>query len=184
MAIRHCRRALVALLSLIGALAIVSAAAAADPTVLVRNDPQLGNILTDPKGMTLYLYTKDTPNTSNCYDQCATAWPPLYDNGNLTLPAGVGGTLGTTTRTDGKKQVTYNGIPLYYYAKDTKPGDTTGQNVGGVWFVVAPALPGMPSTGGGGMAAAQPSWLPAAIFSGGGLVLLGLTGVRRRLRQR
>ena len=130
-------RALLALLGLIGALVTVSAVAAADPTVLVRSDPQLGSFLTDAKGMTLYLYTKDTPNTSTCYDQCATAWPPLYDTGNLTLPAGVGGTLGTTTRTDGKKQVTYNGLPLYYFAGDTAAGMTNGSAIAN-WGVATP----------------------------------------------
>ena len=139
MAIRHCRRALVALLSLIGALAIVSAAAAADPTVLVRNDPQLGNILTDPKGMTLYLFNRDTANTSNCYGTCAATWPPLLATGGK-LHVGPGlqaNLLGTTQRTDGTTQVTYAGHPLYFYAKDTKAGDTSGQAVSGIWWVVS-----------------------------------------------
>jgi predicted lipoprotein with Yx(FWY)xxD motif len=65
-------RTLVGLLGLVGALVISAATvAAADPTVLVSSNPQLGSFLTDAKGMTLYLYTKDTPNTSACYDQCA-----------------------------------------------------------------------------------------------------------------
>jgi predicted lipoprotein with Yx(FWY)xxD motif len=178
-------RTLLALLGLVGALVVTAAtAAAADPTVLVSSNPQLGSFLTDAKGMTLYLYMKDTPNTSTCYDQCAVSWPPLYDNGNLTLPAGAGGTLGTTTRTDGKKQVTYNGTPLYYWAKDTKPGDTTGQGVGGVWFVLAPTPLSTPRAGGGGMADTQPNLLPIALLGGGCLLVLGLAGARRRLRQR
>src|SRR6476620_6289647 len=119
-------------------LVLSSVAAAADTTVMVTQDAKLGPILTDPKGMTLYLFTKDTPGVSACYGGCATAWPPLIASGDLSLPAGTPGTLGTITRTDGAKQVTYNGAPLYYYATDKAAGDTTGQNVGKVWFVVAP----------------------------------------------
>jgi plastocyanin len=89
--------------------------------------------------MTLYLYTNDTKNTSTCYDKCATAWPPLLTSGAPAVGAGADASLlGTTTRTDGKMQVTYNGWPLYYWFKDQKAGDTTGQLVGGVWFVVSP----------------------------------------------
>lgn len=108
------------------------------PTVAVRSAGDLGDILVDPRGMTLYLYTRDEPGVSNCYGQCATAWPPLLTNADPSGPDVVSGGLGTTTRTDGSLQVTYNGMPLYSWQKDQKPGDTTGQNVGGVWFVVNP----------------------------------------------
>ena len=109
-------------------------------TVALGQNDELGSFLVDDKGMTLYLFTKDTPNTSNCYDKCATAWPPLLTNGNPVGGEGVDSSmLGTTTRTDGSVQVTYNGWPLYYYAKDKAPGDVVGQNVGDVWFVVSPA---------------------------------------------
>jgi predicted lipoprotein with Yx(FWY)xxD motif len=107
-------------------------------TINVRSSGDLGDILVDPRGMTLYLYTKDEPSVSNCYDQCAAAWPPLMTDAPPTGPDAVAAGLGTTPRTDGGLQVTYNGVPLYYWAKDQKPGDTTGQNVGGVWFVVNP----------------------------------------------
>lgn len=111
-------------------------------TVFVRQDPALGSILTDPKGMTLYMFTKDTtPGKSTCYDKCAQAWPPLTASEPLGLPDHVEGKLTTITRTDGTTQVAYNDIPLYYFAKDTKPGDTKGQGVGGVWFVVHPGQP-------------------------------------------
>jgi predicted lipoprotein with Yx(FWY)xxD motif len=108
------------------------------PTLQVRDDPELGPILVDARGWTLYLYTRDTPGTSNCYDQCAVNWPPLMATDDLRGPDPVAAGLGTTTRTDGSLQVMYNDTPLYYWARDTKPGDTMGQNVGGVWFVVAP----------------------------------------------
>jgi predicted lipoprotein with Yx(FWY)xxD motif len=88
--------------------------------------------------MTLYLFTKDSPNTTVCYDKCATAWPPLLTTGDPVAGEGVDAALfGTTTRTDGTIQVTYNGWPLYYYEKDKAPGDVTGQDVGGVWYVVS-----------------------------------------------
>jgi len=99
-----------------------------------------GEFLTDEKGMALYLYTKDTPNTSNCYDKCATAWPPLLTTGNPVAGAGIDNAkLGTTERKDGAMQVTYNGWPLYYYVKDMKAGDTVGQDVGKVWYLLSPS---------------------------------------------
>jgi predicted lipoprotein with Yx(FWY)xxD motif len=109
-------------------------------TINLGQDAALGSFLVDDKGMTLYLFTKDTPNTSNCYDKCATAWPPLLTSGSPVAGEGVDASmLGTTTRTDGSVQVTYNGWPVYYYEKDKAPGDVVGQNVGDVWFVISPA---------------------------------------------
>ena len=105
----------------------------------VATDAKLGKIVADDAGRTLYTYTKDTKDTTVCYDKCEQSWPPLLALGQTTPAAGVTASLlGTTQRKDGTLQVTYNGMPLYYYAKDTKPGDTIGQNVGTVWFVVAP----------------------------------------------
>jgi predicted lipoprotein with Yx(FWY)xxD motif len=109
-------------------------------TINVSQNATMGSFLVDSKGMTLYLYTTDTPNTSNCYGPCATAWPPLLTNGTPIVGTGVTASLlGTTTRTDGTTQVTYNGWPLYYFQTDKVPGDTTGENVQGVWFVITPA---------------------------------------------
>ena len=100
----------------------------------------LGSFLVDSMGMTLYIYTKDTPNTSVCYGGCATAWPPLLTNGAPIAGTGVTASmLGTTTRTDGTVQATYNGWPLYYFAKDKVAGDTTGEGVGSVWYIMTPA---------------------------------------------
>ena len=117
-----------------------AAPAAAGPVVLqvVTND-KLGKFLADDKGMTLYMYTKDTKDTSNCYDKCAQAWPPLLQSDKPTVKEGVDASLlGTTTRKDGTVQVTYAGMPLYYYFKDKAAGDTIGQDVNSVWYVVAP----------------------------------------------
>jgi predicted lipoprotein with Yx(FWY)xxD motif len=108
--------------------------------VNVGKNDALGSFLVDSKGMTLYIFTKDTPNTSTCYGKCEANWPPLLSTGAPVGGDGVDASkLGTTQRTDGSMQVTYNGWPLYYYAKDAKPGDTTGQTVGDVWFVISPA---------------------------------------------
>jgi predicted lipoprotein with Yx(FWY)xxD motif len=119
-------------------------AAPATPTspavVNVGQNATLNSFLVDSADMTLYIYTKDTPNTSVCYGGCATAWPPLLTNGAPTAGTGVTASmLGTTTRTDGTVQVTYNGWPLYYFAKDKVAGDTTGEGVGSVWYVITPA---------------------------------------------
>lgn len=109
-------------------------------TVSVGKNDALGSFLVDDKGMTLYLFTKDAPNTSNCYDKCATSWPPLITSGKPAAGKGADASkLGATTRKDGSIQVTYNGWPLYYFQKDKAPGDVLGQDVGSVWFVISPA---------------------------------------------
>jgi predicted lipoprotein with Yx(FWY)xxD motif len=112
------------------------------PTVKLSEDRTLGRFFTDANDMTLYVFTKDTPGVSNCYDKCATNWPPLLLKAGeqLVAPQGLGGKLGTTTRKDGSLQVTFNGAPLYHWFKDRVPGDTTGHLVGGVWFAVEPGL--------------------------------------------
>src|SRR5262249_31764680 len=95
----------------------------------------------DSQGKTLYMFTNDKPGVSNCSGECASFWPPLTVDAS-TLPSGpdaIAPGLGTTTRDDGTQQVTYNGMPLYYWVKDVKPTDTLCQGVNGVWFVVAPA---------------------------------------------
>ena len=110
-----------------------------EPTLAVATDPKLGKILVDGKGMTLYMYTKDEANKVNCAEACLKAWPPFVTLGNPVLGEGIDKSLiGTAALADGSKIVTYNKMPLYYYAKDTKAGDTTGQDVGKVWYVVAP----------------------------------------------
>jgi predicted lipoprotein with Yx(FWY)xxD motif len=115
-------------------------AAPAEATINVATDPKLGQILVDGKGMTLYMYTKDGPNQTNCTPQCLKFWPALITQGNPTLGPGVDASLvGSAPMADGSKILTYNKMPLYYFAKDTKPGDTTGQGNQSVWYVVDPA---------------------------------------------
>jgi predicted lipoprotein with Yx(FWY)xxD motif len=126
-------------LALITSFMAYGALAAQDTaTIAVKNDPKLGMILTDPDGKVLYLYLKDEKDESYCYDKCAENWPPFTAEEPLTLPEGVEGELKLIDRDDGTKMVSYNGIPLYYFIGDEAPGDTNGQGVGDVWYVVAP----------------------------------------------
>ncbi len=109
-------------------------------TVNVANNAKYGSILTDASGMTLYMFLNDTSTTSTCTGACASLWPALLTNGSPVAGSGVDGTkLGTTTRADGTVQVTYNGHPLYYFANDKAAGDTNGQGIKSIWYVVSPA---------------------------------------------
>ena len=112
-------------------------------TIKVATDPKLGKILVDGNGMTVYLFVQDTGKTSTCYTSCAKFWPPVLTTGAPQAGTGAQASLlGTTARTDGTTEVTYAGHPLYYFANDKKPGDTTGQGVngfGGLWWVLTPA---------------------------------------------
>jgi predicted lipoprotein with Yx(FWY)xxD motif len=132
-------RLFVVTLALALPLAVHGTAAQDDTFLKVAQDPAVGSFLTDAEGNALYLFTPDTtPGESTCYDDCATAWPPLAPSEGMNLPAGVPGELTTVERTDGTQQVAYNDIPLYYYAGDEQPGDINGQGLGGVWFIVPP----------------------------------------------
>ncbi len=102
-------------------------------------DPELGMMIWDASGRALYMFARDTANVSTCVDNCARGWPPL-----VTIDAPVAGDgvtaslLAWITRDDGSRQVTYNGMPLHYFARDEKPGDTNGQARGDLWWVVSP----------------------------------------------
>jgi predicted lipoprotein with Yx(FWY)xxD motif len=132
---------LVLIVPMLLALAFAAVAAQGDTTVSTAESPELGTYLTDAEGMTLYLFTNDEPGVSNCYDQCAENWPIFTAEEPLTLPEGVPGELSLITRDDGTTQVAYNDWPLYYWVQDQAPGDTTGQGVGDVWYVLNPAEP-------------------------------------------
>ena len=148
---RFARRSLAtALLAAMASSPIVvgSVASAGDtPTkkaayTLAVKESKLGPILTDGAGMSLYVFTPDRRNVSNCEGGCLAAWPPIM------LKAGEGlddvavegnlrrSLLGVAMRFDGSRQVTYNGFPLYYWARDRVAGDVTGQWVGGIWFLL------------------------------------------------
>lgn len=112
-------------------------AAPAAATIVLASSA-LGEIVTDQDGNTLYLFTPDTQGPSVCNDGCAEAWPPLV-SGSVAGDGVDGALLGTATRDDGAVQVTYNGWPLYYFAADAQAGDTNGQGVNDVWYVVSAA---------------------------------------------
>lgn len=107
------------------------------PTLAVATS-DLGDILVGGNGMTLYTFNNDEAGVSNCVDACAANWPPLTVAEEIVAGDGVSGELATLERADGSLQVTYNGSPLYYWVKDVQAGDTTGHEVGDVWFVALP----------------------------------------------
>ncbi|MGH3753861.1 MAG: hypothetical protein ACRDRP_14415 [Pseudonocardiaceae bacterium] len=115
---------------------------AAGVRLAVAQVGNLGQVVTDQNGLTLYRFDKDKakPSASNCNSACAEAWPPvLGDSANLQLQGVDAALVGAVTRTDGTKQLTLNGWPLYTYAKDTAAGEAKGQGVGKTWFAVTPA---------------------------------------------
>ena len=134
-----------------------SAAAGGGAVVLATGSGAVGAYLTGTDGKTLYVFTPDSKDKSACVDACATKWPPVVIVGAApAAPSGVTGALTTFARPDGSMQLEINGHPLYYYGGDAKAGDTTGQGVGGKWFVAAPDG-SMPSA-----APAAPSAAPSA----------------------
>jgi predicted lipoprotein with Yx(FWY)xxD motif len=120
-------------------------------TVGVSSNGDLGKILVDSKGRTVYLFRKDTGPKSTCSGACASEWPPVTTSGKPTAGKGLSASkLGTTKRSDGTTQVTYNGHPVYLYAGDHGAGDVNGQGLnffGGLWYAMSPS--GNANTGGG-----------------------------------
>ncbi len=116
-------------------------AVAADEAVLATAVVSgLGTVLTDGKGLTLYRFDKDTanPSVSNCDGDCAAKWPPVVASGDVQVQGVDQALVKTVDRTDGTKQVTVGGWPVYRFAQDAAPGEAKGQGVGGTWFVAAP----------------------------------------------
>ena len=130
---------------------------AAGVAVDAVDSPTFGMVLTGPTGMTLYTHAGDSATSSTCTGACATAWPPLTATGQPMAGTGLTGKLGTLTRADGTIQVTYAGLPLYYWQGDKKAGDVTGDGVEA--FAVA--------TVGGAGSAPQPSPAAPSPSSGG-----------------
>jgi predicted lipoprotein with Yx(FWY)xxD motif len=118
--------------------AFVATAQEGDAVTVGTATDELGTYLVGPTGMTLYYFTRDvTPGVSACAGPCAEAWPPLLVEEGQELVAGEGvtGPLGVVPRADGTMMATYRGRPLYHWASDQEPGDTTGHGVFNVWFV-------------------------------------------------
>lgn len=116
----------------------------ASGTTIGVGTTRLGRILVDGKGRTLYLFAADSVTKSTCNSSaCVQYWPPVLTTGAAQAGAGVKASLlGTTTRQDGRTEVTYDGHPLYYFVSDKKAGDVTGQGInafGGPWYVVSPS---------------------------------------------
>ncbi len=130
------------ILSAIAALAALVAftgeALAAHHEVKVAKKDPIGSYLTDTKGMTLYEFKKDSPGKSACAGDCVAKWPLYYQEHVGATGDLKASDFGTITREDGKKQTTYKGKPLYYFAGDKEAGDMNGQGVKDVWFVAAP----------------------------------------------
>jgi predicted lipoprotein with Yx(FWY)xxD motif len=133
------------------------ASGAAAVTVGTATSASLGTFLTGPNGMALYTHAGDSATSSTCSGSCATAWPPLAASGQPMAGTGVTGQLGTLTRADGTMQVTYAGLPLYYWQGDTKAGDVTGNGVDGFSIALVSGAAPMPSTSGGSAPSASPN---------------------------
>ncbi|MGW8995522.1 SCO0930 family lipoprotein [Streptomyces zhihengii] len=121
----------------------------------VWESKELGQVVTDSAGFTLYRFDKDTakPPKSSCEGDCAKTWPVVAAGGATAAPGVDASLIGEVTRADGSKQLTIDGWPMYRYAKDTKAGDVNGQGVGGTWYAAAPdgkkAEPGAAEEAGG-----------------------------------
>jgi predicted lipoprotein with Yx(FWY)xxD motif len=117
--------------------AATEAPSGAADVVVTTGETELGTVLTDSSGMTLYLFTQDSPGGSVCVDECADAWPPVVVDGEVTVGEGLDASaFGTITRDDGTVQLTIDDKPLYTFASDAAAGDVNGQGVNDVWFAV------------------------------------------------
>jgi predicted lipoprotein with Yx(FWY)xxD motif len=141
-------------------------ASSASSTMITTKTSSGGSFLTNSAGRAVYLFMADSTGKSTCDGACASAWPPVIAAGQPTAAGGAQATdLGTITRSDGTKQVTYDGHPLYYFSGDTGPGTDKGQGIDGFgakWWLVAPSGSSIttavtisgsgstPSSGGGG----------------------------------
>lgn len=118
------------IVSALAALTITAGAASANSLIAVNTD--VGEVLASAdNGLTLYTFRNDSRNVSNCYADCATAWPPFLASASAQPEGG----LGIIDRRDGTRQYALNGKPLYFWAGDSQRGDATGDGVGGVWDV-------------------------------------------------
>ena len=130
-------------------------------TVDTAVSSQYGTILVNASGMTLYMLTGDTSTASICTTACAAVWPPLTTTGTPTAGTGVGsGMLGTITRSDGTRQVTFNGHPLYTFVPDGSAGKVTGEGInhfGGIWYVLGATGQPVTSAQSGGAVTTVPS---------------------------
>lgn len=116
----------------------VTAGEMSKPGIRIMQKERLGKFIAAGNGMTLYSYAKDEKNVSNCIEGCAFNWPPFYVDPSAVVEGCESSDFATIRRNDGSMQTTYKGMPLYHFIQDKYPGDTLGQNIGKVWFIVAP----------------------------------------------
>jgi predicted lipoprotein with Yx(FWY)xxD motif len=107
-------------------------------TIQLQVKEGMGSYLVDSKGMSLYYFKKDSPGVSACKGECLTKWPVFYTEKVVVQKPLKKKDFGVFARDDGKKQTTYKGLPLYYFFKDTKPGEMNGEGVNNVWGVIYP----------------------------------------------
>jgi predicted lipoprotein with Yx(FWY)xxD motif len=106
--------------------------------VKIMEKEVIGRYLADGKGISLYSFSRDEKNMSNCIEGCAANWPPFYVDPSALVEGCEQSDFSTITRSDGREQTTYKGMPLYYFKNDQFPGDTFGQGLGDSWFLVTP----------------------------------------------
>jgi predicted lipoprotein with Yx(FWY)xxD motif len=154
------------------AAASSAAGSSTTATVITTHSGSGGTFLTNGSGRTIYLWAKDAMNSSACSGACAQAWPPVPATGTLTASGGAQASdLGTITRSDGTKQATYDGHPLYYFVGDSGPDQTSGQgsdNFGAKWWLVAPSGAMITAPDTATAAAAPVSSAPASSNAAGG----------------
>ena len=130
-------------LSLVSILALtlllsLGGLAMADNNLVKIQDGAMGKYLVDAKGMTLYWFNKDKAGQSACAGDCLVKWPAYHREKVEAGPGLKASDFGTITRADGAKQTTFRGYPLYYFFQDKAAGETKGDKVAGVWFLVDP----------------------------------------------
>ncbi|MGH7119899.1 MAG: COG4315 family predicted lipoprotein [Acetobacteraceae bacterium] len=144
------RAASTAGLAVLASLAITVAAWSASVEITARSKAPFGNYLTDGNGRTVYMFTADTKDKSACIGACTTPWPPVLTSGAPTTGSGTQASALGTIKRGNEEQVTYDGMPLYYFIRDKAMGSTAGEGIthfGGSWYVVSPAGKGILPTG-------------------------------------
>jgi predicted lipoprotein with Yx(FWY)xxD motif len=147
---KHHRIASAALLASLASLAFTAPAWSASIEIVTASKAPFGSYLTDGSGRTVYMFTADKKDTSACTGACTTPWPPVLTTGSPTAGTGVQASALGTIQRGSEMQVTYDGMPLYYFIRDKSAGSTAGEGInhfGGSWYVVSPSGKGLLPTG-------------------------------------
>lgn len=148
--LKHHRVASTAGFAVLASLAITIAAWAAPAEITMHSKAPFGHYLTDGNGRTVYMFTADSKDKSACTGACTTPWPPVLASGAPTAGSGVQASALGTIKRGNEEQVTYDGMPLYYFIRDKATGSTAGEGIthfGGSWYVVSPTGKGILPTG-------------------------------------